>query len=177
MRINNISNITNVNNASFQGKKSKKYKRGLLLALVPTSIMGTMPKSALADSVYSKQQPTAIVETVQQDVYPYWNFNRTSQVENAGKIQPSEINYKSTPITEFYLPGDSWLCQIYPNENIERNDKGSIIVTITDKKSDNVTEGRSMTLSFRLRHPTVIRMSKWLFFMMKGKTMWTTGII
>jgi len=165
MRISNISaNIPNIKLKNIQNKQqNNNYQSvtfgkdekghiskanmvragagaGALMALV-TSLSGCGPaQNTLPPSVnQSEQQAQGSQETLDQ-----MGANLDAANPAGSKISLVDVGFVSMPVTEFYFTNVKGQVVYTPDKDLPRNDQGSVIVTITEEKSEDVSEGNTL---------------------------------
>ena len=146
----NVKNKDNKNNNSAASKtKNKDIKADALRAALLTSAILTSCAAADGSSIqispdidvpnkgsdtHETQSPDMTLEQAGENL----DASLNAHVPLNGKIQLTDVGFAAFPITEFYFTNSDGEVELHPNESIPRNDGGSVIVTITEKKSDDV---------------------------------------
>ena len=153
MRINNISvNIPNRqpvnikkaekqsanNDISFQGKGKERAKRA---AVAGTAVLMTVPMLSNCNVPQTNIIDESQVQTP-EDIAAQADALRESGILD--KIILADISLAPMPVTEFYFTNDGEEVVLYPNEDLPRNDEGTIIVTISEYTSDSETSGNTL---------------------------------
>ena len=149
MRIGNISSIlqqnkfNKINNnknqqkqasdVTFQGAKEAATAAGLLASALAAANAVQAP--VYADAIQNDQDKMDVAAAKADAI-------KAANVD--GKIQTADIALKTMPVSEFYLPSTADVVKLEPNDTLPKNDKGTIIVTITDEASDEESEGNTL---------------------------------
>ena len=141
-------NNDNVNKeVSFQGTQQNKdkIKKGALLAAV---LAATVPLNACNQQNVPANSGSD-VEANQQNPSANDATNQIGAIDAAmgssdGKIIPIDSSFMAMPVTEFYFTTADKVVTLKPNEDLPRNDKGTVLVTITDGESDRIDEGNTL---------------------------------
>ncbi|MBQ9244937.1 hypothetical protein IJ182_01575, partial [bacterium] len=139
---NNNINIQN-EQVSFGSKKDALRKASLASA----ALFAAVPAVNTANIAYADTQVPAIVEQMQAstpaNMAEYIDAMR--EVNALGLIMPNDISYMTMPITEFYfVTGHDGEVTLHPNDSLERNEQGTIVVTVTQTQSDSEDEGATL---------------------------------
>ena len=61
-----------------------------------------------------------------------------------GKVILADVSTITVPVSEFYFTNSDGVVTLYPNKNLPKNNEGTVIVTITDKSSNEATSGNTL---------------------------------
>ncbi len=133
----NNQTATTPSNVTFAGNKEKAIALGLALA-------STLPlASCQAENM--KDQPTTVdTQQDQQTTVDDAQAVLDAAQANSEKTQLADIGFVQMPITEFYFTNSEGTVEVHPNEDIPTNENGSIIVTVTQDKSEEKDEGATL---------------------------------
>ena len=134
---------------SFQGqldnKNKNKIKAGAALAAV---LAATVPLNSCIQQNAPVNNDTN-VQAGQENPSAVDPSGQLGALEAAkgnadGKIIPVDVSFMAMPVTEFYFTSADKVVTLKPNEELPRNSKGTVLVTITDDDSERIDEGNTL---------------------------------
>ena len=144
----NLKNLKNISskqvtnpqyNVSFEGDTTKRVTAATLAALAGVGLAGC------GSQAETTTPPTFVEQEFKDQVID--NIGSSLDIIQNGrsdKILLTDINLFSLPVSEFYLPSVDNRTVINPNSQLPRNNQGTVIVTITEKSSDEMNEGNTL---------------------------------
>ena len=157
MHINNISNNlpkiqkkeknlqNNSQNVSFQGNQNNS-SNGKNLARVGAGVLSILTLTSTLSGCKADAQLPATSQI--EESFSQESLNGMGSVLDAhipsGKIQTVDVGFVSMPVTEFYFSNAAREVTYSPDSDIDVNESGSVIVTITEDKSDRKIEGNTL---------------------------------
>ncbi len=143
-----LKNNFNKTYVAFQGTKENAKKAALIgsAALMTLPLASCNNNQAQINNVDSNalnsHEQTQVQTQTPDDI-----INQTDALMDSGLIDKTllaDVSLISVPVSEFYFTNSNGEVILHPNENLPRNEEGSIIVTITENASENLTGGNTL---------------------------------
>ena len=139
---------------SFQGEEynldtSRRNERAKKAALAALILASTVPLTTCStDKVPVNNQDENAIEqdnkSQSTDSMSQLEALEAAKDAGNGKIVLADTSFMAMPVTEFYFTNADRVVTLKPNAELPRNDRGTVLVTITDGESDRIDEGNTL---------------------------------